>query len=89
MSKYIAHSQNNAGEAQTLLQHSQGVADLMRSFSLSKEYEDLFVSMCAMCGILSIEEVIGFFDFTKLAYILCTHKYSDKKSYLRVINSIA
>ena len=47
MREYIAHSQNNAGEAQTLLQHSQGVADLMRSFSLSKEYEDLFV----FCGL--------------------------------------
>ena len=33
--KYIAHSTNSKGEEQSMKQHSEGVADLMKSFALA------------------------------------------------------
>lgn len=45
---YIAHSENSNGEEQTMKQHSKGVAEMMRSFSLSHEFDDMY----AYCGLL-------------------------------------
>lgn len=46
--KYIAHSANSNGEEQTMKQHSEGVAEMMRSFALSNDYVDLY----SYCGLL-------------------------------------
>lgn len=46
--KYIAHSENGNGEEQTIKQHSEGVADIMKSFALTDEYADIY----AYCGLL-------------------------------------
>ena len=46
--KYIAHSENSNGEEQTIKQHSEGVADIMKSFALTDEYADIY----AYCGLL-------------------------------------
>ena len=40
--KYIAHSENCYGEQQTMKQHSEGVARIMKSFALSYEYVDVY-----------------------------------------------
>lgn len=48
VNKYIAHSENNKGEVQTMKQHSVGVAQAMKSFALSDEYADIY----AYCGLL-------------------------------------
>lgn len=48
VNKYIAHSENNKGEVQTMKQHSVGVAQIMKSFALSDEYADIY----AYCGLL-------------------------------------
>lgn len=47
-SKYIAHSENSNGEEQSMKQHSKGVAELMRSFSLSEDFAELY----SCCGLL-------------------------------------
>lgn len=46
--KYIAHSENSYGELQTMKQHSEGVARMMKSFALSGEYVDVYT----YCGLL-------------------------------------
>lgn len=46
--KYIAHSENSHGERQTMRQHSEGVARMMKSFALSDEYVDMYT----YCGLL-------------------------------------
>lgn len=46
--KYIAHSENRNGEEQTMKQHSEGVAEMMRLFSLSHDFSDMY----AYCGFL-------------------------------------
>ena len=46
--KYIAHSENCYGEQQTMKQHSEGVARIMKSFALSYEYVDVYT----YCGLL-------------------------------------
>ena len=46
--KYIAHSENSNGEEQTMKQHSESVAEMMKSFALSDEY----VGMYTYCGVL-------------------------------------
>lgn len=38
----IAHSENCYGELQTMKQHSEGVARMMKSFALSGEYVDVY-----------------------------------------------
>lgn len=45
---YIAHSENCYGELQTMKQHSEGVARMMKSFALSGEYVDVYT----YCGLL-------------------------------------
>ena len=45
---YIAHSENSYGELQTMKQHSEGVARMMKSFALSGEYVDVYT----YCGLL-------------------------------------
>lgn len=45
---YIAHSENSYGELQTMRQHSEGVAQMMKSFALSGEYVDVYT----YCGLL-------------------------------------
>ncbi|MCF0175302.1 MAG: CRISPR-associated helicase Cas3' [Bacteroidales bacterium] len=45
---YIAHSNNENGIPQTMLQHSMGVAELMRSFSLSEAFENIYF----YCGVI-------------------------------------
>ena len=37
--KYIAHSENSNGEEQSMKQHSEGVAELMKSFALADDFE--------------------------------------------------
>ena len=46
--KYIAHSENMNGVVQTMKQHSEGVAEIMKSFALSDEYIGLYT----YCGLL-------------------------------------
>lgn len=46
--KYIAHSQNNFGEEQSMRQHSEGVASLMKKYALSDEFIDIY----SYCGLL-------------------------------------
>lgn len=48
MNKYLAHSENRKGEIQTMKQHSEGVADIMRYFALSNTYAALY----SYCGLL-------------------------------------
>ena len=45
--KYIAHSENDKGVVQTMNQHSEGVAELMRSFAISDEYAGIY-TYCGM-----------------------------------------
>ena len=45
---YIAHSENCYGKLQTMKQHSEGVARMMQTFSLSGEYVDMYT----YCGLL-------------------------------------
>ena len=45
---YIAHSENCYGELQTMKQHSEGVARMMKLFALSGEYVDVYT----YCGLL-------------------------------------
>ena len=42
VNKYIAHSENNKGEVQTMKHHSVGVAQILKSFALSDEYADIY-----------------------------------------------
>lgn len=46
--KYIAHSANGNGEEQSMKQHSEGVADLMKSFALADDFAELY----SYCGLL-------------------------------------
>lgn len=46
--EYIAHSENTHGEVQTMKQHSEDVAEKMRSFAISKEYAEIYV----YCGLM-------------------------------------
>lgn len=45
---YIAHSENRNGETQTLKQHSEGVAGMMKSFALADDYAEIY----SYCGLL-------------------------------------
>ena len=45
---YIAHSANSSGIKQTIKEHSFGVAKLMREFSLSESFADLY----EFCGLI-------------------------------------
>lgn len=47
-SKYIAHSENGNGEEQSMKQHSEGVASLMKSFALSEDFAEMY----SYCGLL-------------------------------------
>lgn len=47
-SKYIAHSENSNGEEQSMKQHSEGVAALMKSFALTDDFADIY----SYCGLL-------------------------------------
>ena len=49
--KYIAHSANRNGEEQSMKQHSEGVAELMKSFALADDFAELY-SYCGFCMIL-------------------------------------
>lgn len=46
--KYIAHSENSNGEVQTIKQHGEGVAEIMKSYAVSAEYADIY----NYCGLL-------------------------------------
>lgn len=46
--KYIAHSENSNGEEQSMKQHHDGVAEIMKSFAFADEFEDIF----SYCGLL-------------------------------------
>lgn len=46
--KYIAHSENSNGEEQSMKQHSEGVAELMKSFALSDDFAEIY----SYCGLL-------------------------------------
>lgn len=48
MSTYIAHSANRFGVEQSLKQHSEGVADMIRSFALDNTYAEMYT----YCGLL-------------------------------------
>ena len=48
MNKYIAHSANRKGEEQSMKQHSEGVATLMKSFALSNDFAEIY----SYCGLL-------------------------------------
>lgn len=48
MNEYIAHSENKNGEKQTIKQHSEGVAEMMKSFVLAKDYTEIY----SCCGLL-------------------------------------
>ena len=48
MFKYIAHSENKIGEEQTMKQHCEGVAEMMKSFALTNDYTDIY----SYCGLL-------------------------------------
>ena len=45
---YIAHSANCIGEEQSMKQHSEGVASLMKSFALADDFAELY----SYCGLL-------------------------------------
>lgn len=47
-SKYIAHSANSKGEEQSMKQHSEGVAELMKSFALADDFAGIY----SYCGLL-------------------------------------
>lgn len=47
-SKYIAHSENSKGEEQSMKQHSEGVAELMKSFALADDFSEIY----SYCGLL-------------------------------------
>ena len=46
--KYIAHSENSNGEEQSMVQHSEGVAELMKSFALANDFAEIY----SCCGLL-------------------------------------
>ena len=46
--KYIAHSENDNGVAQSMKQHSEGVAELMKSFALANDFTEIY----SCCGLL-------------------------------------
>lgn len=46
--KYIAHSENSNGEEQSMKQHSEGVASLMKSFALASDFAEIYL----YCGML-------------------------------------
>ena len=46
--KYIAHSENSNGEEQSMVQHSEGVAELMKSFALANDFAEIY----SYCGLL-------------------------------------
>lgn len=48
MNEYIAHSENKKGEEQTIKQHSEGVAEMMKSFALTEDYAGIY----SYCGLL-------------------------------------
>ena len=39
--KYIAHSENSNGAEQSMKQHSESVAELMRSFALADDFAEM------------------------------------------------
>lgn len=45
--KYIAHSENSNGKEQSMKQHSEGVAVLMKSFALADNFAEIY-SYCGM-----------------------------------------
>ena len=45
---YIAHSENCNGEEQSMKQHSEGVAELMKSFALANDFAEIY----SYCGLL-------------------------------------
>lgn len=46
--RYIAHSANSNGEEQSMKQHSEGVAKLMKSFALANNFAEIY----SCCGLL-------------------------------------
>lgn len=48
MDKFIAHSENDKGEIQTMKQHSEGVAKIMTSFALSDDFSEIY----SYCGLV-------------------------------------
>ena len=40
--KYIAHSENSNGAEQSMKQHSESVAELMRSFALADDFAEIY-----------------------------------------------
>ncbi len=48
MNKYIAHSINRHGQEQTMKQHAEGVANMMKSFALADDFADIY----SYCGLL-------------------------------------
>lgn len=46
--KFIAHSANSNGEEQSMKQHSEGVAELMKSFALANNFAEIY----SYCGLL-------------------------------------
>ena len=46
--KYIAHSENSDGEEQSMKQHSEGVAKLMKTFALANDFAEIY----SFCGLL-------------------------------------
>ena len=46
--KYIAHSENSNGAEQSMKQHSESVAELMRSFALADDFAEIY----SYCGLL-------------------------------------
>lgn len=46
--RYIAHSANSNGEEQSMKQHSEGVAELMKSFALANDFAEIY----SCCGLM-------------------------------------
>ena len=46
--RYIAHSANSSGKEQSMRQHSEGVAELMKSFALTDDFAEIY----SYCGLL-------------------------------------
>ena len=48
MKIYIAHSENEKGDIQTMKHHSLGVAQIMKNFAMSEDFIDLYI----FCGMI-------------------------------------
>lgn len=46
--QYIAHSENKEGEEQSMRQHCEGVAELMRTFALTNDFAEIY----SYCGLM-------------------------------------